>query len=238
MNINGIGGGQSMPAGAGAGQTMDTQSRNITRQIEEARKKLQEISSNGEITPEEKMKKRQEIQKQISDLRMQLRQHQMELKREQQAEKGAAENGNRGESAQEEQAAGISAAGMQAVISADNSMKQAKVQSGVAAKLEGRTGVLEAEIKQDERGGGNTKAKEAELAETREKADAAKVSGVKTLKEAGQKMRGAAGTEQNAGAKRADLEIGGEKTEEIDEDSGEQEDKAGSEPGMYVDVRL
>ena len=86
MNINGIGGGaQSAPAGTG--QAMDARSKNIRKQIEEAQKKLQEISSSGEISPEEKMKKRQEIQKQISDLRMQLQKHQAEVRRQQQAEK-------------------------------------------------------------------------------------------------------------------------------------------------------
>lgn len=91
MNINGVSGAgsQAAPVGTGAGQAADAQSKNIRKQIEEAQKKLQEISSDGEISPEEKMKKRQEIQRQISDLRMQLRQHQAELRRQQQAEKRA-----------------------------------------------------------------------------------------------------------------------------------------------------
>lgn len=94
MNINGISGAgsQAAPAGTGAGQATDAQSKNIRKQIEDAEKKLQEIASNGEISPEEKMKKRQEIQRQISDLRMQLRQHQAELKRQHQAEKKVEES--------------------------------------------------------------------------------------------------------------------------------------------------
>lgn len=244
MHINGINGAGAQSAPAGTGQAMDAQSKNIRKQIEEAQKKLQEISSSGEISPEEKMKKRQEIQKQISDLRMQLQKHQTEVRRQQQAEKRAAENQGKVDQKQEEQAAGISTAGMQAVISADNSMKQAKVQNGVAVKMEGRAGVLEAEIKQD----GNTQAKEAELAEAKEKAAAAKASGIETLREADRKMEEAAGAEQSAGTKRADAETGAEKTEkekaeegeaeETDKNSGEPENKIGKEPGMYVDVRL
>ena len=242
MNINGIGGGaQSAPAGTG--QAMDARSKNIRKQIEEAQKKLQEISSSGEISPEEKMKKRQEIQKQISDLRMQLQKHQAEVRRQQQAEKRAAENQSKAGQKREGEEAGVSAAGMQAVISADNSMKQARVQSGVAVKMEGRAGVLEAEIRQDGRNGGNTQAKEAELSETKEKAAAAKASGIETLQEANEKMSGAARTEQSAGTKRADAETGEEKAEEAkaeetDKNSGEPEDKTGKEPGRYVDVRL
>lgn len=261
MNINGINGAGSQSAPAGTGQAMDVQSKNIRKQIEEARKKLQEISANGEISPEEKMKKRQEIQKQINDLRMQLQKHQTEVRRQQQAEKRAAENQGKVDQKQEGQAAGISTAGMQAVISADNSMKQARVQNGVAVKMEGRAGVLEAEIRQDGKTGGNTQAKEVELAETKEKADAAKASGIETLKEADRKMEEATGAEQSAGPKRADAETGAEKAEETernsdtekadgeagkekakaeetDKNSGEPENKTGREPGRYVDVRL
>ena len=247
MNINGISGAgaQAAPAGTGAGQAMDAQSKNIRKQIEEAQKKLQEISSNGEISPEEKMKKRQEIQKQISDLRMQLRQHEIELKRQQQAEKKAAENGTGREEKSEQHTTGLSAAGMQAVISADTSMKQAKVQNSVAVKMEGRAGVLETEIKQDGRTGGNTQAKEAELAETKQKADEAKASGLETLKEADRKMKEAAGAEQDIATERIDTTNEKEKekteenkTEQTDKSSEETDDKAGKEPGMYVDVRL
>lgn len=46
--------------------------------------KLQELSSNQELSLEEKMKKRQEIQQEISSLTQQLRQHQIELRKQQQ----------------------------------------------------------------------------------------------------------------------------------------------------------
>lgn len=84
MNINGIGGGTPQAAPMKAGETMDAQSRNIQKQITDAQKRLQEVSSNGELSEEEKIKKRQEIQKEISDLKIQLRQHQMEAKRQKQ----------------------------------------------------------------------------------------------------------------------------------------------------------
>lgn len=250
MNINGINGAgaQSAPAGSGAGQAMDAQSKSIRKQIEEAQKKLQEISSNGEIGPEEKMKKRQEIQKQISDLRMQLRQHQTEVRRQQQAEKRMAESQNKAEQKQEGQAAGIYTAGMQAVLFADNSMKQAKVQNGVAVKMEGRAGVLETEIRQDERTGGSTQAKEAELAETKKRADGAKASGIETLREANREIKEAAETEQNTGTGKVDAKTTAEKVEakkakeeeaeDTDKNNEASEEKAGKEPGMYVDVRL
>lgn len=243
MNINGVNGNTSHLSPAGVGQAEDAQSRNIRKQIEDAQKSLQEVSVNGDLSPEEKMKKRQEIQKQISDLRMQLQQHQTELRKEQREERRAAENRQRtAETAgkAEEQGTGLSAAGMEAVISSESSMKQAKVQSGVAVKMEGRTGVLEAEIKQDGRSGGNTSAKEAELAETRQKADAAAASSVKTLKEANQKLREESGAGQTDRTKEKDPETEKEKdrTEQTDKDGTEGEENARKEPGSYVDVRL
>lgn len=250
MNINGIGGAgaQSAPAGTGAGQAMDAQGKNIRKQIEDAQRKLQEISSNGEMSPEEKMKKRQEIQKEISDLNMQLRQHQAEVRRQQQEEKRATKNQGGGDRKPQEQTAGLSAAGMEAVISADSSMKQARVQNGVAVKMEGRAGVLEAEIKQDGRTGGASQAKEAELAEAKQKADEAKASGMETLKEADRKMREAAEAERDTGTEETRMKSGGERAEEekTEEEKAEQtdisgketDDRARKEPGMYVDVRL
>ncbi len=45
---------------------------------------LQELSSSKDMTQEEKMTKRQELQQQISDLNVQLRRHQAEQRREKQ----------------------------------------------------------------------------------------------------------------------------------------------------------
>lgn len=233
MNISGVNGSGSPVLQAGAGQAEDAQSRNIRKQIEEAQKKLQEVSANGELSSEDKMKKRQEIQKQISDLRMQLRQHQTELKKQQREEKRAAENNSDSEGKAGEQNAGLSTAGIKAVISSETSMKQAKVQNGVVAKMEGKAGVLEAEIKQDSRNGGDTSAKEAELAETKNRAKEAEASGMKSLKEANRKVREEAGM----GEADPETEKEEERAEQIEKDRT-GEDKTSGEPGKYVDVRL
>ena len=83
MTINGISGANTQTAQMGMNQAMDSYSKNIQNQIANAQKQLQELSSNEGMTLEEKMKKRQEIQQQISDLNMQLRQHQIEQRRAQ-----------------------------------------------------------------------------------------------------------------------------------------------------------
>ena len=81
MRINGLNGVNTQTGGMNMMQTNDSVSKNIQNQIANAQKQLQEISSNKEMSIEEKLKKRQEIQQQISDLNNQLRQHQIEQRK-------------------------------------------------------------------------------------------------------------------------------------------------------------
>ena len=70
-------------------QQMDSYSKSIQEQINNAQEQLQSIGENKELSPDEKMKRRQEIQKQISDLQNQLRQHQIEQQRENRQKKSS-----------------------------------------------------------------------------------------------------------------------------------------------------
>ncbi|MCI8373580.1 MAG: hypothetical protein HFI75_14545 [Lachnospiraceae bacterium] len=84
MEMNRINGVNTQMQQMGINQATDSYSRNIQNQIANAQKQLQELSSNKDMAQEEKMTKRQELQQWISDLNMQLRQHQTEQRREQQ----------------------------------------------------------------------------------------------------------------------------------------------------------
>ena len=200
MTINGISGGNTQTAQAGMLQATDSYSRNIQNQIANAQKQLQELSSNEEMTLEEKMKKRQEIQQQISDLNIQLRQHQMEQRKEKQQAKGTSMDDmlggtNGGKSGSK--STGLSQAGMTAMISADTSIKQAKVQGSVATSMEGRAGVLESEIKNNH--GSDVTKKKEELADVTQKAQAATASQMNTLAEASKTLEEAAKAENTTG---------------------------------------
>ena len=70
---------------------------------------------------------------------------------------------------------------MTAIISADAVLSQAKVHGSVATRMQGRAGVLEAEIKLDSANGGNVEAKKEELAEVQQKAVVAGTSQTDTL---------------------------------------------------------
>ena len=66
------------------GMQTDSYTKNIQKQIADAQQRLQNLSSNQDLSLEEKMKKRQEIQQEIANLNQQLRQHQIEQRKEQQ----------------------------------------------------------------------------------------------------------------------------------------------------------
>ncbi len=200
-SLSGTGGLQ--PKLPGMNVKMDSTSKNIQNQIANAQKKLQELSSNTEMGVEEKMKKRQEIQQEITSLQQQLRQHQIMQRKEQQKDasvddmlparskdKNTDKTGNKGN--------GLSQAGMQAMISADSSVKQAKVQGSTASKFEGRAGVLEAEIKQDT-GKTGVEKKQEELAALQQKAMAASAAQMSSLAEAEKAAGEASKAEQAAG---------------------------------------
>ena len=184
MKINGFNGTNTQTGAMGMAQANDSVSKNIQNQIANAQQKLQDLSSNEELSLEDKMKKRQEIQQEITNLNQQLRQHQIEQRKEQQSKKSSMDDmvaGTKNTSAKK--GTGLSQAGMRAMISADSSMKQAKVQGSMATQMEGRAGVLESEIKQDA-GKGNTEKKEEELADLQAKAQSATASQMSSLSDA------------------------------------------------------
>ena len=213
---------------------MDSFSKSINNQIANAQKQLQELSENKDMSMEEKMKRRQEIQQQITDLNNQLRQHQIEQRKEKQEQ--AAKSAEKKESGKNEnKGAGLSQASMTAIISADAALSQAKVHGSVATKMEGRAGVLEAEIKLDSANGGNVEAKKEELARVQQKAAAAGTSQTDSLASASKDIEEASKED---------------KTENKDEDVSADTDVAGgvvteteaviSKRAVYshVDVRL
>ncbi len=233
MKINGTNGANTQMVQMGMNQAADSYSKNIQNQIANAQKQLQELSSNEDMTLEEKMKKRQEIQQQISDLNMQLRQHQIEQRKEKQQAKGSSMDdmlggtGNTGSAKAGNKNTGLSQASMTAMISADTSIKQAKVQGSVATSMEGRAGVLESEIKNNH--GADVTKKKEELADVTQKAQAATASQMNTLAEANKTMEEAAAAERNnntvSGAKEEKTDRA-ENTAEKTAESGADGEKA------------
>ena len=228
MNVNGINGnGTGVQAfQMKMNQGTDAVSKNLQNQIANAQKQMQELGENKEMSLEEKMKKRQEIQQQISNLQNQLRQHQIEQRKENQQKSGSSMDdmlgGNRQAAKAKKGGTGMSSASMQAIISADSSMHQVKVQGAVTSEMEGKAGVLESEIKLDEARGGDTTKKREELAEVEAKAQDITASQMEILSKTEKDLKEAAEADREAEQK-ADKK---DKTEDKD-----KTDKSDQKPG-------
>lgn len=197
-----------MDAGVGRNMQEDSVSKGIQKQIENAQKKLQDLSSNEEMTPEDKMKKRQEIQKEITSLNQQLRQHQIEMRKKRQSQGASMEEltgSKKADTAKSGSKPGVmSQASMQAMISADVSMKQAQVQGSVATQMEGRAGILESEIKMDASRGASVEKKEEELADVKQSAQQATAGQMSALADANQAMKEAKAAEADSKTEKAE----------------------------------
>lgn len=214
------------------GRQDDPVAKEIQDKINRAQKELQELSGKQDMPPKMKQEKRQELQKEISDLTMQLRQHEMEQKVKEREEKRQTEENSLGLPENQEMARkesrpgvemGISAAGMEALISADKAGKAADVQGSVAQRMEGRAGVLEVEIQMDAARNGDTSRKQEELADVNSKAQAAQSAQMSTLQKAGEKLEQAADT--------------GEVTEGVEGVQKEDEDKTSSKDDAGKDAK-
>ena len=84
---------------------------------------------------------------------------------------------------------GFSEARMEAIISADSSMKMAKVQGDVSEKMENKVAVLESEIKLDDGRGEGTERKREEADRLEKRAYQAADFQFSTLEEANNKMQ-------------------------------------------------
>lgn len=260
MNVNNVNAAGIQPGSAGTGVgggQMDAESKNLQQQIERLQQQLKEVSANQDMPADTKMKKRQEIQKQISQLEIQLRQHQIEARKEEREKKREESSFDdlMGTKPQEKQnasqKAGMSAGSMEAMISADVSVKQANANGSTAKKMKGRAGVLEAEIKLDSgrSGSSNMELKEAELAKTKEAADQATASQMEALNQAGKTLENAAKNEKTTEKKADNKEEESKTTSELDKTTTQTnvasdapvEEVTGEENGFVyhsVDVRL
>lgn len=232
MRINGMNSTNQLPAAPANNQLTDAYSKNLQNQIENAKKRLQELSTNTEMPPEEKMKKRQEITKEINDLQNQLRQHEIELRKQAQQQKEAAkdQNAQGDRQAKEEKGnAGLSGEHMQALVMADSSMKQAQVHGKVKTEMEGRAGVLSAEIKQDRGKGLDTSAKESALAELEQKAADEAGAQIGILAEAGRKLQEASKSQQTGNgepSERKDEDVAAKAAGRAEQEQSAEEKKA------------
>lgn len=197
------------------GNGKDSVSKGIQGQIENAQKQLQELSSNKEMSTEEKIKKQQEIREQINDLNKQLRQYQIDQRKEmQQPSKDGVSNKKQSNiSKAGSQGTGFSKASMTAMISADSALSQAKNCDHIATQMEGQKNVLAMEIKLDAQRGKDVTAKQGQMQDLEERIMETKASQIAALGTASKEIEEAAKTDQQK-EKTEDKTEGKEKTKQ------------------------
>ncbi len=169
MQISGIGGGNdvrpiSMPKSTGNNPEVD----NLQKQIEAKRKQLSDLQNDDRMSPEQKQRKREEIQQEISELEAQKNAAEMAAKqkeREEAQERQAKSSGDSYSRNQDGDTSRISARGMQAMISASQSMEMAEIKGNIRNSFEDEASILETEIKLDEGKGVVSERKQDELAD-------------------------------------------------------------------------
>lgn len=163
----------------------DGLTQQIQSEINRLQQQIQELDKNEVLSSEEKMKKKQELHQQITDLNGQLRARQKEIRQQNNKpkEKGMDAYLGQKRTASKKEAPMLSASGMQALLSGDTALKQSDVQRSVASEMEGRANVLEIEIKLDASRGGDTTAKEEQLAEVKQTMESALTASVNSAAE-------------------------------------------------------
>ncbi len=179
-------------------QKVDSVSRNIENKIFDMQRKMQQLSSEEDISEEEKMRERQELQQEIARLNAKLRQQQAEADREKRQEELAkeaqaeAETENRGVEYIRSTDNKSASTDTEEMISAEHSARQISDRGKIVAKIEGGIVVLKGEIKQDEIRGEDVEGKKAELAKQEKRAQRASSPHITVLDETRESMKKAA----------------------------------------------
>lgn len=218
MKINPLMSVTSQGFGVNKQLSTDNVSKNIQSQIANAQKQLQELSSNKDMGIEEKMKKREEIQQQITNLNNQLKQHELEQQKEKHKSNQTNNmlyNSNSYHRSQDSSA--FTPSNMISILSANSTIEQTKIQQNVATKMEGKANILKAEIKQDIRNGGNAEAKKEQLAKIEQKTAELKNTSLNTLTNAQEQLNENIKTEQQI--KEREININPNKQEDTEKDN-------------------
>ena len=171
--------------------SVDSESKNLQNQLTSEKQRLKQVSSDTEMSTEEKEKERRKIQQQIAELNRKLRMERMEQKKEvEQAEEEQEKRSVQREEILEEIAPpkeqdeteqakkaekpdaempdkDISVKELQIMFAADSMLQQERVRESADRAKEGRENVLEAEIQLDGLYGSDVEAKKEELASLR-----------------------------------------------------------------------
>lgn len=143
----------------------------LQKQLQEAKKSIQDLASNKEMSAEMKLEKRKEIQQQIQDINRQIMQRKQELYKEQHEKSKDDLSTDQDVANQQSKDSNImETTDMQSIIQGDTAVKSAKESRGQKKDMLHKAAVLETESKLDAGKGRVTEGKDAAAAELKSKA--------------------------------------------------------------------
>lgn len=205
-------------------QKTDTVAQGLQRQIQRTEEQIAKLSEQENLTPEEKQKKKKELEEKLNSLKQQLQQHEIEKKKAEQEEKTRKiqeelekKEAERREQRGEEERNGMSNAGMHAMIFAGKSMEQANAIHRVKTSMEGEAHRLKGAIAAEESRGGDVSELKSQLGELEGRIGEVTADIVKKYGEANQKMKQAAEMDKKRNDKMKDEETKTEETKTEEE---------------------
>lgn len=233
MQIQGIGSISPFSSGSSTALGDDGRLQQLQQQIQQLQKEMQDLSQNDELSMEEKMKKRQEINQEIQTLRQQVQQVQREIRKQENQKKQENSIDELAGGSKQKQSATMTAGKIRALIAGDKAMEQADVGMKTSSEMDARAKVLQSEIYTDQLRGIDTGQKEEELSDIEQRSDLAKAEAIRTASEASEEIQK---TEEE------DKEIA-DKRESVKQDKENQENEEKASDGeqespVHVDVRL
>ncbi len=233
-------------------QPVDSVSKGIENEIFNVQRQMRALSSKEDISVEERMKKRQEYQREISRLNAQLRQRKEEALKEEQKEQAVKERQKEALSETKqtendekrtvkkpefnEQALTDN----RAILAANSYMEQAKSEDGVIARIEGGIAVLKGEINLDKIRGMDVEPKKEELAAQRKRVQKASASQSSVLGKARKTMQAAEQTkiERAEGRPEKKVEMEGKDRVILKSTNFSKEKKQEGQPPFYTSLGI
>lgn len=244
MRVGTEGGGNVQSMQPSSTHSQDAMIKSLQKQIDGAKEELRELNQNKNMSPEEKMEKRKEIQQKIQDLSKQISQREMDIRKQAQEKKAkelqeqAEKNAPKSE-LEEKQQGSVAAEVILTVMGVEAAMDQVNVKQSVKKDLEGKTGVLKAEIELDTARGGSAAAKKDQLAETENKINDLNSDMMSDISDINKDIK--ENSSKNSEVKNKGNQNGEEENDEKEKDeNGESPSAEGKTSPYYapIDVRL
>lgn len=212
MQVSGVKGSQQAAVGVNRKQSSDSIIREAQDKIAELKERIKSLADDDTLDAESKAEQKKQLQLQISELNTQIRQRQAEL-RKQEYESKKAREGKTGGTVYKGKGDVFSIKGVNALLSAQNSIEISNDLGSLAKRMELTTKRLSREIQKDIARGADVSAKENILSDLKVGIANTKSNQVEVLCDANLTMNSAAEEEDEEASVEGEKNVEGKEAE-------------------------